>query len=144
MGKKRIIKKSGDVVEGVAGKQAGGKSGKKKLERGILYINASYNNTMLLLTDLEGKAVAASSSGAMGFRGSKKGTPFAASKVGELLADKGQTMGLKEVDVVIRGVGAGRESAVRSFIAKGLVINSIKDETPVPFNGPKAPRARRV
>lgn len=144
MGKKRIIKKSGEAGEGTAKSGTTRGAGKRKLERGILFINASYNNTMILLADPEGKAVAASSSGALGFRGSKKGTPFAASKVGELLADKGQAMGLKEVDVVIRGVGAGRESAIRSFIAKGLVINGIKDETPIPFNGPKARKARRV
>ena len=114
------------------------------MEQGVIYVNASYNNTLILLADHEGKAIISSSSGTLGFKGSKKGTPFAASKVGELIADKGQAMGLKEVDVVIKGVGAGRESSIRSFIAKGLIINSIKDETPVPFNGPKARKSRRV
>lgn len=143
MGKKRIIKKSGQEVSGNAAAR-GGKGPKRKMEVGILYVNATYNNTIVLLTDTSGKAVASGSSGGMGFRGSKKGTPFAASKVGEVLADKAIAMGLKEVDVIIRGVGAGRESAVRSFVAKGINLRSIKDQTPVPFNGPKQPRARRV
>ncbi len=142
MGKKRVIKKAGQEGEGNA--RSGSKSSKRRLESGVLHVNATYNNTYVSLTDGEGKVVASSSSGALGFSGSKKGTPFAASKVGELLADKGLSFGLKEVDVVIRGVGAGRESAMRSFVAKGININTIKDETPVPFNGPKQPRARRV
>lgn len=143
MGKKRIIKKSGEITDGAA-KTSAAKGTKQRLEHGRLYVNASYNNTMLLLTDQEGKAIVWSSSGALGFKGSKKGTPFAASKVGELLAEKGQAMGLKEIDIFIRGVGAGRESSIRSFIVKGVTINSIKDETPTPFNGPKLKKARRV
>jgi small subunit ribosomal protein S11 len=98
----------------------------------------------LLLTDPSGKAYAWSSSGSLGFSGSKKGTPFAASKVGELLADRALAMGLKDADVIIKGVGAGRESAMRAFSAKGINILSIKDRTPVPFNGPKPPKPRRV
>ncbi|MEK7505824.1 MAG: 30S ribosomal protein S11 [Patescibacteria group bacterium] len=119
-------------------------SGKKRLEHGVLHIEATYNNTKVVLTDVKGNSVASSSSGALGFAGAKKGTPFAAAKVGELLADKGIQLGLKDVDVMIKGVGAGRESAVRAFIGKGLNILSIKDVTPVPHNGPKPPRARRV
>ena len=142
MGKKRIIKKAGQEGEGSA--RSGGKSSKRRLERGVLNVNATYNNTYVVLADLEGKVVAASSSGALGFKGSKKGTPFAASKVGELLADKALAMGMGEIRVVIRGVGAGRESAMRAFVAKGINVSGIKDETPVPFNGPKPPRARRV
>ncbi len=143
MGKKRVIKKGGEVASEAAGKTAA-RGAKRKLELGLLFINASYNNTMILLADPDGKAIVASSSGALGFKGSKKGTPFAASKVGELIADKGMAMGLKEVEVIIRGVGAGREGAIRSLIAKGIIVNSIKDQTPVPFNGPKAKKARRV
>lgn len=142
MGKKRIIKKAGQEGEGSA--RSGGKSSKRRLEMGVLNVNATYNNTYVVLADLEGKVVAASSSGALGFKGSKKGTPFAASKVGELLADKALAMGMGEIRVVIRGVGAGRESAMRAFVAKGINVSGIKDETPVPFNGPKPPRARRV
>lgn len=142
MGKKRIIKKTGSEGEGQ--KRSNSRVTKRKLDHGVLHINASYNNTTINLSDMEGKVVAWSSSGSLGFKGSKKGTPFAAGKVGELLADKATTMGMKEVDIIIKGIGAGRESAVRSFIAKGFTINRISDKTPVPFNGPKAPKPRRV
>ena len=98
----------------------------------------------MLLTDKEGNAIVWSSSGALGFSGAKKGTPFAAAKVGELVGDKANIIGVKEVDVVIRGVGAGRESALRGFAAKGIDISRIADDTPVPHNGPRAPKPRRV
>jgi len=142
MGKKRVIKKGGQDSGGRSASAA--RVPKKKLDRGILFVEATYNNTKLLLADPTGKAYAWSSSGSLGFSGSKKGTPFAASKVGELLADRALAMGLKEADVVIKGVGAGRESALRAFSAKGINILSIKDRTPVPFNGPKPPKPRRV
>jgi small subunit ribosomal protein S11 len=80
----------------------------------------------------------------LGFKGAKKGTPFAAAKVGEALAVKAQLFGVKEVSVVVKGVGSGRESAIRSFVSKGITISSIKDVTPVPHNGPKPPKPRRV
>ena len=96
------------------------------------------------MTDVEGNAVASSSSGALGFAGAKKGTPFAAAKVGETVADKAKLLGVKEVSVIVKGVGCGRESAVRAFIAKGFGLSSISDQTPVPHNGPRPPRARRV
>lgn len=142
MGKKRIIKK-GDQDSG--GKTASAsRVSKKKIEHGILNIEATYNNTKVSLNDQTGNVLLWSSSGSLGFSGSKKGTPFAAGKVGDLVADKGIAMGLKDVEVVIRGVGAGRESAMRAFAAKGINILSIKDRTPVPFNGPKAKKPRRV
>lgn len=142
MGKKRIIKKSGSESEGQ--KRSSSRATKRKIDHGVLHINASYNNTTINLADKEGKVLAWSSSGSLGFKGSKKGTPFAAGKVGELLADKALAMGMKEIDIVIKGIGSGRESAIRSFIAKGFVVNRIQDKTPVPFNGPKAPKPRRV
>ncbi|OGC88530.1 30S ribosomal protein S11 [Candidatus Adlerbacteria bacterium RIFOXYC1_FULL_48_26] len=114
------------------------------MDSGLLYVEATYNNTKVSITDEKGNVVAWSSSGSLGFAGAKKGTPFAAAKVGELLADKGALMGLKSVSVVVSGVGAGRESAIRSFASKGIAINSIKDTTPVPHNGPRAPKPRRV
>lgn len=120
------------------------KAPKRKIDAGILYVQSTYNNTMCLLTDSKGNALAASSAGALGFKGAKKGTPFAAAKVGEVLADKAKLMGVKEVAAVIKGVGSGRESAVRSFITKGIGISSVKDVTPVPFNGPRAKKPRRV
>jgi small subunit ribosomal protein S11 len=85
-----------------------------------------------------------SSSGSLGFKGAKKGTPFAAAKVGDLIAEKAETVGLKEADVVVKGVGTGRESAIRSFMSRGIEITSIKDKTPVPHNGPRPKKPRRV
>ena len=119
-------------------------SSKKRIDVGVLYVHSTYNNTKLLLTDTKGNAIASSSAGALGFKGAKKGTPFAAAKVGEALAAKVAIMGLKEVAIVVKGTGSGRESSIRGFTSKGISISSIKDATPVPFNGPKAPRARRV
>lgn len=142
MGKKRIVKKGGDSS---GGKNASvSRAPKRKVSAGSLYIEATYNNTKVSLADKTGNTLAWSSSGSLGFKGAKKGTPFAAAKVGELLADKALVMGMKEVDVVIRGVGAGREASVRSFFGKGIEITSIKDATPVPHNGPKPPKPRRV
>ena len=117
---------------------------KKRLDFGILHVQSTYNNTKVLLTDKDGNAVIWSSSGSLGFKGAKKGTPFAAAKVGETLALKAQNFGLKEIDVVVNGVGSGRESAIRGFIYKGVNIASIKDNTPVPHNGPQPKKPRRV
>lgn len=140
MGKKRIA--TTESTEKAAAKTASGS--KRKLESGVLYVQSTYNNTKLLLADTKGNAVGWSSSGSLGFKGAKKGTPFAAAKVGETLADKALAMGMKEISVVIRGVGSGRESAVRSFLTKGINVSGIKDATPVPHNGPKPPKPRRV
>lgn len=117
---------------------------KRKLTYAMLHIQSTYNNTKVVLTDEKGNSVALSSSGALGFRGAKKGTPFAAAKIGEVLADKAILMGVKEVGVVVKGTGSGRESVVRSFISKGINIDSIKDRTPVPHNGPKPKKPRRI
>jgi small subunit ribosomal protein S11 len=142
MGKKRIVKKGGEDGAGSRGGSA--RASRRKLDSGKLYVEATYNNTKVSITDDRGNVVAWSSSGSLGFAGAKKGTPFAAAKVGELLADKGAAMGLKEVAVIVSGVGSGRESAIRSFASKGIHISSIKDTTPVPHNGPRAPKPRRV
>lgn len=143
MGKKRIIKKSGGA-EGGLSSRALSRIPKKKLDAGVLNILATFNNTLLTLCDTKGNAVISASSGAMGFRGSRKSTPFAAAKVGEIIGEKAQQMGMKEARVVVRGVGAGRESALRAFAGKGINITRISDDTPVPFNGPRAPKPRRV
>jgi small subunit ribosomal protein S11 len=119
-------------------------SAKKRVDSGILHVQSTYNNTKVMLTDKSGNALMWGSSGGAGFRGAKKGTPFAAAKVGETLALKAQNIGLREVDVIVKGVGSGRESAIRGFISKGITISSIKDATPVPFNGPQAKKPRRV
>jgi len=140
MGKKRIATSGSDK----GASKTGSSSSKRKLDAGILCVQSTYNNTKLILTDTKGNAVAWSSSGSLGFKGAKKGTPFAAAKVGEILADKALLMGLKEISVVVKGVGSGRESAIRSFITKGISVIAIKDATPVPHNGPKAPKPRRV
>jgi len=119
------------------------KTSKKRFDSGILYIESTYNNTKLTLTDSKNNTLAWSSSGSLGFKGAKKGTPFAAAKVGETLALKGQTLGIKEVKVVVKGVGSGRESAIRGFISKGINLTTIQDKTAVPHNGPKPPKPRR-
>jgi small subunit ribosomal protein S11 len=142
MGKKRIIKKGDD--KGAQGSSASPRSGKRKLDTGILYVEATFNNTKVALGDKSGNIVSWSSSGSLGFSGAKKGTPFAAAKVGELIGERGAAMGLKDVSVVVKGVGAGRESAIRAFSTKGIQISAIKDVTPVPHNGPRAPKARRI
>ena len=117
---------------------------KKKVAKGTLNILATFNNTLVTLCDNKGNSLIAASSGAIGFKGSRKSTPFAAAKVGEVLGEKAQQMGMKEAEVVIRGVGAGRESALRSFAGKGINITKITDRTPVPHNGPRPPKPRRV
>ncbi len=143
MGKKRIVKGDADSAANKDGKVAA-KASKKRIESGTLHVQSTYNNTMVLLTDKGGNALLASSAGALGFKGAKKGTPFAAAKVGEVLGEKAADFGLKEIDVIVKGVGSGRESAIRGFISKGINITGIKDETPVPHNGPKPKKPRRV
>jgi small subunit ribosomal protein S11 len=144
MGKKRIIKKSGKGLDQGRKERALSKAVKKRLERGILHVEATFNNTKAVLTDEKGNAIMSSSAGALGFSGARKSTPYAAAKVGELLGEKAMIIGLKEATIVIRGIGAGRESALRAFAGKGIAIRAIKDETPVPFNGPRPKKPRRV
>jgi small subunit ribosomal protein S11 len=144
MGKKRIVKKEGTNVDQGLRARSLSKAPKKRIAHGVLSVQSTYNNTIASLTDSEGKVLMWTSSGSLGFSGAKKGTPFAAAKVGELLAEKALLMGLKSVDVVVRGVGSGRESAIRAFISKGIDISSIKDKTPVPHNGPRPRKPRRI
>lgn len=144
MGKKRIIKKSGRGLDQGRKERALSKTSKRHVEKGILHIEATFNNTKAILTDEKGNAVITSSAGALGFTGARKSTPYAAAKVGELLGEKSTLVGLKEVSVIIRGVGAGRQSVLRAFSGKGIQIRSIKDATPVPHNGPRPPKPRRV
>lgn len=144
MGKKRIIRKQGGTVDQGLKSRSLARVAKKNIVAGILFIQATYNNTKVVLSDKFGNTIAWSSSGALGFSGAKKGTPFAAAKVGELLGEKAVIIGVKEVEVVIRGVGAGRESALRGFAGKGIDITRISDDTPVPHNGPRPPKPRRI
>jgi small subunit ribosomal protein S11 len=144
MGKKRIITKGEtDAAAATEAKQPA-RSSKKRVESGKLYVQSTYNNTIVSVTDKQGNLLFSSSSGTLGFKGAKKGTPFAAAKVGEELAIKATEIGIKEIDVVVKGVGSGRESAIRGFISKGINISSIIDVTPVPFNGPQPKKPRRV
>jgi len=144
MGKKRIIKKSGRGLDQGRKQRALSKAVKKRLDRGVLHVEATFNNTKAVLTDERGNAIVSSSAGALGFSGTRKSTPYAAAKVGELIGEKASTIGLKEAHVIIRGVGPGRESTLRGFAAKGIHIKEIKDATPVPHNGPRPPKPRRV
>jgi len=140
---KEEVKKE-EVVAETEIKKATPKVPKKKVVSGILYIDATFNNTKALLADRSGNTLCWSSAGSLGFRGAKKGTPFAASKVGDLIGSKAAVLGIKDAGVVILGVGSGREPAIRAFMAHGIEINSISDSTPVPHNGPKAKKPRRV
>jgi small subunit ribosomal protein S11 len=142
MGKKRIVK-TADGAESESKTQVASIS-KKKVDSGILFVESTYNNTKLVLTDKKGNVLTFSSSGALGFKGAKKGTPFAAAKVGEIIGGKAGTMGMREASVVVKGVGSGRESSIRGFISKGITLTGIKDVTAVPHNGPKPKKPRRV
>ena len=113
MGKKRIVKKTGDEPEAGV-KKIHSVSSKKRVESGILHIEATYNNVKIVLTNKKGDVLCWSSSGSLGFKGAKKGTPFASAKVGEAIGLKGQAMGMKDVSVFIKGVGSGRESGIRN------------------------------
>lgn len=143
MGKKRLVTTESKEGEGTS-KSAPKSSRRRTLTYGTLYVRSTYNNTALSITDEKGNVVAWSSSGTLGFKGAKKGTPFAAAKVGEALAEKAEAVGLKEVSVIVSGVGSGRESAIRGFISKGVSVKKIKDVTPIPHNGPRPPKPRRV
>lgn len=144
MGKKRIVKKKGSGMDSSLRNRSLSRVSKKKMDSGTLHIHATYNNTKLMLTDKQGGAAVFSSAGSLGFGGARKSTPFAAAKVGEVVGERAATMGVKEVDVIIRGVGSGRESSLRAFIGKGINVVSIKDKTPMPHNGPRPRKPRRV
>ena len=143
MGKKRIVKGRGGGLSGEMKNRALSRLPKKKLTSGIIFIRATYNNTRVTFTDKKGDVIMWASSGNLGFKGAKKGTPFAASKVSELIVDKAKMIGVSEVDVEISGVGGGRESALRT-VGEKMDITSIKDATPIPHNGPRAKKPRRV
>ena len=117
---------------------------KKHVERGQAHINSTFNNTMVTLTDMQGNALSWASAGQLGFRGSRKSTPFAAQEAAEVAAKKAIDQGLKTVEVYVKGPGSGRESAIRSLQAAGLEVTMIKDVTPIPHNGCRPPKRRRV
>ena len=117
---------------------------KKNIESGVAHIHSTFNNTIVMITDVQGNAVAWSSAGALGFKGSKKSTPFAAQMASEAAAKSAQEHGLKTVAVTVKGPGPGRESAIRALAAAGLNVTAISDVTPVPHNGARPPKRRRV
>lgn len=117
---------------------------KKNIDRGQAHIRSSFNNTLVTITDMQGNAIAWSSAGALNFRGNRKSTPFAAQMAAEAAAKAAMEHGLKTVEVYVKGPGSGRESAIRALQVAGLEINMIKDVTPIPHNGCRPPKRRRV
>ena len=117
---------------------------RKNVERGAAHIASSFNNTIVTITDLKGNAIAWASAGGLGFRGSRKSTPYAAQTTAETATKAAMEHGLKTVEVYVRGPGAGREAAIRALQAAGLEVVSIKDVTPIPHNGCRPPKRRRV
>jgi len=117
---------------------------RKNITSGIAHVNSSFNNTMITITDVQGNAIAWSSSGAMGFKGSRKSTPYAAQMAAETAARKAQDHGMRTLEVEVSGPGSGRESALRALQAAGFTITTIRDVTPIPHNGCRPPKRRRV
>ena len=150
MGKKRIIQQSEkeliaetEKVEAKTRKEAKVEP-LQRVKEGRVYIFSSYNNTIITLTDNQGNVLSWTSAGSIGFKGTKKSTPFAASKVAEVLTQTAKKLGIEKVQILVKGIGSGRESAIRSLVARGLDATSIKDITPIPHNGCRPPKARRV
>ena len=151
MGKKRIIKQTEEEMarEGAALEAKRSQAGdsarvRSGLKRGVVHVLATYNNTMITVTDENGAVLAWSSAGTMGFKGSKKATPFAAARVAEAVAEKVKKTGIEDLVVLAKGVGSGRESAIRALANRGFNITLIKDITPLPHNGPRPKKVRRV
>ncbi|MGX7093035.1 30S ribosomal protein S11 [Ruoffia tabacinasalis] len=117
---------------------------RKNIERGIAHIRSTFNNTIVMITDENGNALSWSSAGSLGFRGSKKSTPFAAQMASEVAAKGAMEHGMKSVEVAVKGPGSGRESAIRSLQAAGLEVSAIRDVIPIPHNGARPPKRRRV
>ena len=137
-------KAEGEAGEKPAERVARKKKGKKNISEGIAHIHSTFNNTIVTITDYQGNVISWSSAGAMGFKGSRKGTPFAGQQAAESAAKKAMDHGMRSVQVFVRGPGPGRESALRSLQAAGFHISLIKDVTPIPHNGCRPPKRRRV
>lgn len=152
MGQKKVIEKTKEEVlkeekhleEAFAKSAVAPKVASGKIETGVVYINFSYNNTILTATDKKGNVVGWITAGSMGFSGPKKATPFAASKMVSAISEKLKKIGFTDIEVVLKGVGSARDSALKSLAAQGFNIVSIKDVTPIPHNGPRPPKVRRV
>ena len=117
---------------------------RKNITSGVAHVNASFNNTMITITDVQGNTISWSSAGTMGFKGSRKSTPYAAQMAAEQCARRAMEHGVRKVDVVVKGPGSGRETAIRSIQNVGIEVTGIKDVTPVPHNGCRPPKRRRV
>ena len=120
------------------------KRAKKNIESGVAHIHATFNNTIVMITDEAGNAVAWSSAGQLGFKGSRKSTPYAAQLAGEAAAKSAMDQNMKTIEIAVKGPGPGRESAIRALVATGLEVTAITDVTPVPHNGSRPPKRRRV
>ena len=144
MGKKRIIQKSDLTTEEGRASAIRASLPKRKITDAVVHIQSTYNNTIISISDTSGAVVFAATAGSLGFSGAKKSTPYAATKVAEFLGEKAKAIGIQKLGVLVKGVGGGRESAVRSFIAQGFDVGSIRDITPIPHNGPRPPKPRRV
>ncbi|PIR86645.1 MAG: 30S ribosomal protein S11 [Candidatus Harrisonbacteria bacterium CG10_big_fil_rev_8_21_14_0_10_49_15] len=150
MGKKKVakqddqalLKETSDMESAIS--SSASKKVSKKMGNGRVYVKASYNNTVISVTDEKGNVVAWGTAGALGFKGPKKATPFASSKIVAALTDKLKKAGLENITMYLNGMGGGRDSAMRSFANQGFTIDAIHDVTPIPHNGPKAKKVRRV
>lgn len=149
MGKKRVIKKTAkealkekELIDQALKKEILKK--KKKIDVGRIYISSSYNNTIITLTDDKGDVLCWCSAGRIGYKGTRKATPYAASKVAEIIAQAVKKLDIEKIKVFVKGIGAGRDSALRQLAASGLNLISIKDITPIPHNGCRPPKPRRV
>ena len=147
MGKKRIITKGGEetltIDQGVEVKVPK-KAAKKQIVKGSVYINSTFNNTIVTIADERGNTGAWASAGNLGFKGTRKSTPFAATLVGKAAAEKAKKFGFREAEVYVKGVGPGREAALRGLFSSGIDIRTIIDNTPIPHGGVKPPKPRRV
>ncbi len=117
---------------------------KKVVSQGQVHIQATFNNTMITISDADGNVISWATAGASGFKGSRKSTPYAAQVAAEIAIEKAKAYGLEKVDVFVRGIGSGRDSAIRAFNASGIYVSSLKDVTPIPHNGCRPPKPRRV
>ncbi len=151
MGKKRIAKKTEEELlkeraqrEKTIEKKEKDSVRKKKVNSGRVYISATYNNTIITLTDKNGGVISWVTAGSLGFKGTKKATPYAASRVATVIGNKAEKIGIQEIDIYVKGVGSGRNSALKSLAGRTMKIKSIKDITPIPHNGCRPPKPRRV
>ena len=144
MGKMRVKQAEGEKAAAAPKKASQVKRFKKRITAGNFYIQSTFNNTIVTLTDDKGNLVFWASAGKVGFKGAKQGTPYAASVVANAVAEAAKNVGLVSASIFIKGLGQGRDQALRTIVSAGFEINEIKDTTPVPHNGPRVKKARRV